>query len=435
MADPLSISASIVALVGLADEVFSRTYKYVKAVKSASKDILTLSSEIRALYGILSSLRLVVDQLEGDWTTRAYHLHSCHETLDQMNGILARDDITALQGQGLETVKRKLRWPFTKSEVKELLSKIEQHKITLGLALSVDSMSGLIRALSRQENIHGELRGIHNELRIRREAETRISIDERRQKVLESFSTIDPCRNLEISRNLRHPNTGLWLIESPEFKHWSANQNARLWLYGIPGAGKTVLASLLIDEVLQRSSHSAAVAYFFCDCKDAATQEPYNILGCLIQQLAKQDERSFKKIEQFYKTHGEGRKYPVEYDPEYLCRLLVEIAVGFDSAMIVIDGLDECGVNADRITELLESFKGEEQDGDLKIVLVSRDEYDIRKHLVHYPKISIAAQNKDLRLYVDFEIEDRTRKKKLNIRNSELKELVRKRLVEGAEGM
>ncbi|KAL9610536.1 MAG: hypothetical protein Q9167_004774 [Letrouitia subvulpina] len=435
MADPLSISASIGALVGLADEVFGRTYKYVKAVKSASKDIITLSSELRALYGILSSLRLVVDQLEGEWTTRAYHLYSCYETLDQMKTILARDDTSSLQGQGIEAMKRKLRWPFTKSEAKELLAKIEQHKSTLGLALNVDSMSGLIRALSRQEDIHEELRGIQNELRIRQEAETRILIDERRREVLKSFGTINPRRNLDMSRKLRHPNTGIWLIESSEFKHWSTSQNALLWLYGIPGAGKTVLASLLIDEVLQKSSPNAAVAYFHCDYKDNATHEPHNILGCLVQQLARQDEQGFKKIEKFYTMHKEDREYPVEYDPKQLCHLIVDIATGFDRAMIVVDGLDECGANTDCITELLASLRREERYSDLKIILLSRDEYDIRKHLNYYPKFSIAAQKRDLRLYVDFEIEDRTRKKKLNIKNLELKELVRKRLVEGAEGM
>lgn len=61
MADPFSISAGIAGLINLADVVFGRLYKYVKAVKSSSRDIQKLSSEIRALYGILSSLRLVSD--------------------------------------------------------------------------------------------------------------------------------------------------------------------------------------------------------------------------------------------------------------------------------------------------------------------------------------------------------------------------------------
>ena len=49
--------------------------------------------------------------------------------------------------------------------------------------------------------------------------------------------------------------------------------------------------------------------------------------------------------------------------------------------------------------------------------------------------MSIAAKSDDLKLYVDAEIEKRTRKKLLNIKTTSLKEYIRKRLVEGAEGM
>lgn len=68
-------------------------------------------------------------------------------------------------------------------------------------------------------------------------------------------------------------------------------------------------------------------------------------------------------------------------------------------------------------------------------MILSRDEVDIRESLKDCPKISIAAQSSDLRLYVGAEIENRTRKKMLNIKTPELKEHVRERLVEGAEGM
>lgn len=72
------------------------------------------------------------------------------------------------------------------------------------------------------------VKGIQKELRLKREAETRVIIDEHCQKVLNSFGTIDPRRNHDMSRKLRHPNTGLWLTESPEFKLWLIIINARL---------------------------------------------------------------------------------------------------------------------------------------------------------------------------------------------------------------
>lgn len=59
MADPLSVASGIGGLVTLTDLVFSRIFKYVQAVKGASKEIAALSSEVGALYGVLSSLQLV----------------------------------------------------------------------------------------------------------------------------------------------------------------------------------------------------------------------------------------------------------------------------------------------------------------------------------------------------------------------------------------
>ena len=438
MADPLSISASIAGLVNLADVVFSRTYQYVKAVRDAPKDIAKLSTEIGALYGILSSLRLISDQLQHgtmEATMRVQHIHSCHQTLERVKSILERDDSSSLQRCGLQAVKRRLRWPFTSSEVEEILIEIGRHKATLSLALNADGMSSLLRALSTQDEINETVKGISNDLRLRREADTRILVNQKRQEVLDSFGSIDPCMNLEMGRKLRHTDTGLWLIASPEFQLWLDTKNASLWLYGIPGAGKTVLASLVIDEVLAKSSPSVAVAYFYCDYKDPATQEPYKILSCLAQQIAKQDEQSFAKMHEFYRTHSRGRKHSIEYDPQELCNLVIEMSSDYECTMIVIDGLDECGSNAGFASELLASLKSEAGNADIKTLFLSRDEIDIRESLKDYPSVSIAARSSDLRLYVDAEIETRTRKRKLIIKTPGLKEHVRDKLVEGAQGM
>ena len=437
MADPLSISGSIAGLVSLADIVFSRTYKYVRAVSNASKDIVKIFSEISDLYGILVRLRLMCDQLNDDpfeWTARIHLFHSCHKTLEKLRSTLDRDDATSLQDQPFEKIKRKLRWPFTSVEVKELVKELSEHKSTLGLALNVDSKLALLRVLSKQDVLNEGILDIKKELILRRETETRIHIDGARRKVLDSFCSIDPRRNLDMSRKLRHPNTGLWMIESPEFRHCLSSDQARLCLHGIPGAGKTVLTSLIIDEILQKSSPSTAIAYFFCDYKNAATQEPHKILGCLVQQIARQDMQSFEKLRNFYDNHGQGRTDTAQYDPVALCQLFQDMTSGFDATMIVVDGLDECGNSSGYVTELLASL-GKSEASAIKTLLLSREELDIQECLGDYVAISIAARNSDLRIYVDAELENRIHKKKLNIKAPGLKEYIRQRLIDGAEGM
>jgi hypothetical protein len=83
--------------------------------------------------------------------------------------------------------------------------------------------------------------------------------------------------------------------------------------------------------------------------------------------------------------------------------------------------------------ELLASLNA---DGfNIKTLFTSRLETDIELHLGSYEKISIAATNSDLKLYVASEIESRSRKKLLRTRDPDLKREIMDRLVEGAEGM
>ena len=437
MTDPLSVSASIAGLVTLADIVFRRTYKYVKAVKKAPKEISALSDEINSLYGVLRRLQLVSRELEDetfDTSTRIHHVQSCFETLENVESILDKDDTSSLHDQRLETFKRKLRWPFTSSEVKHLIAEIERHKATLGLALNVDCMSGLVRALSRQDEIRSTVEGIRTELKEKHEAETRIAINKETQEILKSFAKVDPYSNHNMNRKLRSPGTGLWLTESQEFKQWTETRNAKLWYYGIPGAGKTVLASSVIEEALRISNPSTSVAFFYCDYKDPATQDLSNILGSLAQQFAKQDEDSFTKLRDFYKAHNPELQSNVMYDSDALSTLVKEVASVFDSAMIIVDGLDECGRNASVVVDALAALN-EVDHSTIKTIFLSRDEIDIRERLEDYTMVSIAARSSDLKLYVGAEIEIRMRKKRLRLKDQSLKEHILERLVGGAEGM
>lgn len=437
MTDPLSVSASISGLVTLADIVFRRTYKYVKAIKKASKEISALSAEIGALYGILSNLQLVSRQLEDETfesTTRIHHIYSCYQTLEHVKSILDRDDTSSLHDQRLETLKRKLRWPFTSSEVKDLIAEIERHKTTLGLALNVDCMSGLLQALSRQDEFRDTIEGFRTELKERHEAETRIAISKERQEILNSFAKVDPRSNHTMSRKLRSPGTGLWLTEGQEFRQWLETKNARLWFYGIPGAGKTVLAASVIEETLRTSNASTAVAFFYCDYKASDTQDLSYILGSLAQQFAKQDEVSFAKLRDFYETHNPEHHQSFRYDSEALARLVRAVTLVFDCAMIIVDGLDECGTNASLVVDSLTALN-DGGDTTIKTIFLSRDEIEIRERLENYTQVSIAARSSDLRLYVGAEIDLRTRKKRLRIKDQSLKEHILERLVEGADGM
>lgn len=106
---------------------------------------------------------------------------------------------------------------------------------------------------------------------------------DRKRKVLGFFNRSNPRSEFEMAKKLRHPLTGLWLTEGADFKDWLATPNSSLWLTGIPGAGKSVLAGATIAECLheKKSKANPAVAYFICTHRDVEAQEPSNILSSI----------------------------------------------------------------------------------------------------------------------------------------------------------
>src|SRR5436190_10581790 len=79
-------------------------------------------------------------------------------------------------------------------------------------------------------------------------------------------------RDLDIARELHLPDSCQWVMKKDEFKKWSISSDSSqnlLWIYAKPGAGKTVLASYLIDQY--RKNHTGQgdnILYFFCKNTD-----------------------------------------------------------------------------------------------------------------------------------------------------------------------
>ncbi|CCX30541.1 Similar to hypothetical protein SS1G_10749 [Sclerotinia sclerotiorum 1980]; acc. no. XP_001588302 [Pyronema omphalodes CBS 100304] len=76
-------------------------------------------------------------------------------------------------------------------------------------------------------------------------------------ELLEWISTIDPqTRHRDISRK-RRENTGDWFLRTEQFLKWrdysqgsdESFENTILGVYGIPGAGKSVIFSFIVDHI------------------------------------------------------------------------------------------------------------------------------------------------------------------------------------------
>jgi hypothetical protein len=390
----------------------------------------------------------VIVALESDY------VYECQKTLRQINRILVdferkaaaepanevREDAAASnkskKGIFNRLSRTDLKWPLSKSKTVELIERLERHKSTCIMALAADEMSALVQVLGQQKITNQQLAEIVHEQRKADELRLTQEFGEETKKILNWLSPVDPLQNHQAARKIYQKGTCRWLIDSPEFIQWIKTKNSAIWLYGIPGAGKTILSSLVIEEVF--SLQDNGVAFYYCDYKNAASQEPTNVLGSLVRQLALQETLVLTKVKDFYNSHhpaGRPSSRPTEQDLGFL---LQDISNSFAEVTIILDGLDECGsspgIERSELVRILSTLH-DEHAGSIRIAIASRQEHDIEECFGEFTKVSIAAMSLDLELYVACEVERRAKTGRLRIRDSALKGEIIQALINGADGM
>jgi hypothetical protein len=435
--DPLSVAGSIAGLISLTDTIFRKLYHYVKDVKSAEKEVEDLKNEVAALNGVLHNLHLVAQDLETsdlqNNSIRLDHIDSCLNTLYKLEGDIKKADIFD-KGRIRATVQ-KLSWPFKADNTKKFIGDIRNHRDHLNFALSADTMSALLQCLSKQDQLLSSVADLETRLRDKQNIDTKIVVNAERQKVLDNFLSVNPADSFHTNTRIRHETTGFWLTGNDEFIKWMHGSNSHLWLSGIPGAGKTILSSLIIQQCLKQAADDRAVVFFYCDYKNIISQDVVQMMSSLASQLARQHESCFQLLKEFddeLRLQHQLRRSP---QVEELVDLLRKMSDLFEDVRLIVDGLDECNENSGEVANTLKCL-GDDHAA-ISMCLLSRDEHDIRTELQQpmFEHIEIAARTEDIEHYVRVEIEERRKKNKLRLKSNEMKEEIVKELVSRANGM
>jgi hypothetical protein len=163
-------------------------------------------------------------------------------------------------------------------------------------------------------------------------------------KILESLSPTNPSINHRYACKRYQQGTGNWLLQRAEYLEWTAKRGSILWINGIPGCGKTILCSTIIEHLLNHQTpHNspAGVAYFYFNFQNRAEQQFINLLRSLILQLSCQCQKLPACVE--------GLRQELRYQrgqssmaSSYLIGILKDVRLEFRDVYIVIDALDEC---------------------------------------------------------------------------------------------
>ena len=198
----------------------------------------------------------------------------------------------------------------------------------------------------------------------------------------------------------RQAETGQWLLDSEEFQTWLEASKQTLFCPGIPGAGKTIITSIVVDYLHKRFDHDGTVgiAYLYCDFRRQEKQKARDLLASLLKQLTQGRPSLPDSVKYLYDSHEDKRTRP-SFDE--ISRALQSVAAIYSRVFVVIDALDECQVtDGCRKILLSEIFKLQAGTG-ANIMATSRFIQEVEKEFKGSASLEIRARDEDLQRYLD----------------------------------
>ncbi|KAK0747368.1 hypothetical protein B0T21DRAFT_406003 [Apiosordaria backusii] len=198
---------------------------------------------------------------------------------------------------------------------------------------------------------------------------------------------------------------GLWVLDIADVQTWLTTFAPRtpfLWIYAIPGAGKSVIASVIVDEI-QHKKHGL-VAFFYCKSQNPERGSFVSIVKALLFQLIEQ-QRGL--VPYYYDVLGEKGEVPLH--SEKLCKhLFQEIMQNSPKVYLVIDGLDECPrKEREKLMQFLIDTVNQcdsKSPGKARLLILSCEDTDIKRRLSMAMTTKLDARHLkvDIERYVEY---------------------------------
>ncbi|KAF9231120.1 hypothetical protein BU15DRAFT_82805 [Melanogaster broomeanus] len=429
--DPItavSTAGVAIQLLQVAIDVSSALHQYMAAVRGAESSyselidqITLISRAAQAAQSVLEnsptpSLRTPEQQaLHTEWFRSDGSPARCQRDLE---GLLTWLCDETGGNQFTRGVKR-LMWPVKEKRIRAAIQTFEGHMPYFRDMLSIDTASWV--------------RGIHSEMRNEHEHARNNETADAGRKLLEWLDGLDCTVKYETTRELRQRTTGEWLINEKLYMDWRSSSIRFLWLAGKPGAGKSVLASTIIDNLSSGLAKNETLAYFYCDFRTPKSTRTVVILRSLTVQFLRDSKIDWMSSKPF---SGLVIRKERDADPPMDIRTLSDLlksASGLHQRpMIVIDALDECN-DLSKLLPVLVALHGE---GKCRVFVTARPLHSINRAFVRLPSISlddrVEAVCNDMSCHVNKELESRDWLKTLS---HDVQEEIRVALMEKANGM
>ncbi|OBT50693.1 hypothetical protein VE04_09070 [Pseudogymnoascus sp. 24MN13] len=412
MADPLTvvgIVASIVQLVDFSTKVLVRLNDFQSDLREIPKVFRNIKDVLPVLREALKQTKDKIDHGAIEDSTKAALLpavQGCKVQIEALDSLLA--ETLPVVGDSVFKKTTKALWSITQD------SKVESITKTLG---------GYIATLTFY---HAATSSTLQPMK-----------DTKLVEIRRWLSTPDPSINYQKAIKLRQPNTGLWLLESEVYSKWKGNGSSFVWLYGIPGCGKTILSSTITQDILlyYANDPGKVAAYFYFDFTDADKQKPQLMVRSLISQLSEQCIKMPLALEALYSSSDKGNRQP---SLNALMNVLQQMLLEFPQSYLILDALDECADRSELLSILRQIARWQLEE--MRVVVTSRKERDIENSLevIVNREFIICLQHqvvdKDIQTYIRQRLSDDEGLKKWQ-KDDETRREIEATLMEGSRGM
>ncbi|KAJ7352522.1 ankyrin repeat-containing domain protein [Mycena albidolilacea] len=360
------------------------------------------------------------------------------------------------EGQTLPLQKR-LTWSWIKKEAGTYLNEFERIKSSISIWLSMytgdvvqtghqaqEQQFSRIRAQINDANSehqkadrdhhnehalqHRQLESILNQTNDAHREQQQDNAVAMHDQIMRWITPLNFFQRQELIFETQQTGTGEWLLADTQFQNWLSSSGEVLWCRGIPGAGKTVLASMVVHH-LRAQKNNTGVAGIYLDHKNTEAQTIRDLFASLWQQLAvdKPIPAAVAKL------HNHHRKRGTKPSLDEVLEILRSAIAECSKVYFVVDALDEYPELQRDI--FLEHLSAAMEGAAVNLLLTSRPHITLHPYFPNTPPLEIRANEGDLYQFVDEYIrKSRNLSKHVGAR-PELREEIRTKIVSNSDGM
>ncbi|RDW77988.1 hypothetical protein BP5796_05840 [Coleophoma crateriformis] len=425
MAEAFGIGAGIVGVVSLAIQVSQVIVQFGMDWKDAPDSIKAFMAELGTLKTVLSETHtniLVNRDFEAAFSSRPSLLLSelgpnappttntnrmldrCRRDLQSLLNELRKRD------QGHRLGWDKIKGAYLAKGTRESIENLCRRCQTLNSMLSVDAVvlgvttyKEVGEARKEQQEWHYADTKTLSAIKCGVDQSNRWQENRDLQDILNWITPIDYAAQQSDFVSRQQDGTGQWLLDSVEFQTWLQTPKKTLFCPGIPGAGKTILTSIVVEELKSRfvDDRSIGIAYLYCNFRRQDKQNTKDLLSSLLRQLSEGQTFLPGIVKDLHKRHESERTSP---SLDEVSKAIKSVTSLYSRAFIVIDALDECQQGCRK--SLLSEISSLQTDCEVNFFTTSRFIPDITRIFDGGLWLEIRASKGDIERYLDAHMAD-----------------------------